>query len=610
MNEEDNKENNNNLNLNSSIFLDLDLIPMVDQLTEMGYDKISVKRLLAYYHPRTIDEALNYFLKEDGKIQHYFIEDQKGKDNKLCFICQEKKEIHLGYIPDNINNYDLVEDNNIYMNNILINEIINEDINNNINNNLIPQKKTEHSLVDSFSIKRENCAICSELFSPQEENTLKKCGHSFCNNCWYNFLSIKIKENKLTSIKCLDYECQEKLSDEFIINLVKSNKEIIEKYKKYKFELDIINNPNKKFCPYPNCDSYAELLNIKNKNVRCLNNHKFCFLCLEKPHEGKPCKDKIDKSMENFAKNHFIKKCPHCGIITEKIEGCNHITCSKCSFQWCWLCNQKYDPEHFREGKCKGLQYFKPKNENDIKLAFEGKINLNQSQIQQDIEHNAPAFVIPFNRRFFHEELYDDFRFPRRVRPIMNIRIVIYYHRISKLFPLDIIIYLLFGHVIIINGIITRNILRLLRHISYNKKYFIRLFSIFTYLFIFIPIFFIQFSLNIIMFIPFILHNKNFLVHKILLPGNDIRSYIYFKYVDNIVKIFNIIFNMIFISLSRNQYLHLWSYPYCSEKFIIFVYYFTGIFHIITYFHIFIVFGSLGIIIKVIRRKDLIKFFK
>ena len=262
--------------------------------------------------------------------------------------------------------------------------------------------------------------------------------------------------------------------------------------------------------PLSNCDSYAELLNIKNKNVKCLNNHKFCFLCLEKPHEGKPCKDKIDKSMENFAKNHFIKKCPHCGIITEKIEGCNHITCSKCSFQWCWLCNQKYDPEHFREGKCKGLQYFKPKNENDIKLAFEGKINLNQSQLQQDIEHNDP-----FYRYHYHEDTFDDFRWRRPFRPNRNFHIVIYYHRISKLFPLDIIIYLLFGHMIIINGIISSNILRLLRHIGNDKKYLIRLFSIFTYLFIFIPIFFIQFLLNIIMFIPFILHNKNFLFLRI-----------------------------------------------------------------------------------------------
>ena len=30
-------------------------------------------------------------------------------------------------------------------------------------------------------------------------------------------------------------------------------------------------------------------------------------------------------SLVDFSKNHFIKKCPNCSIITEKIEGCNHI---------------------------------------------------------------------------------------------------------------------------------------------------------------------------------------------------------------------------------------------------------------------------------------------
>ena len=42
-------------------------------------------------------------------------------------------------------------------------------------------------------------------------------------------ISIKIEENKLSFIKCLNYECQEKLSDEFIINLLKSNKKLIKK---------------------------------------------------------------------------------------------------------------------------------------------------------------------------------------------------------------------------------------------------------------------------------------------------------------------------------------------------------------------------------------------
>ena len=109
---------------------------------------------------------------------------------------------------------------------------------------------------------------------------------------------------------------------------------------------------------------------------------------MEKPHGRKPCKNILDISMVKFSKKHFIKKCPLCGIITEKVEGCNHITCSKCNYQWCWLCNGKFTTEHFREGKCRGFQFFKPKDENDIKLAFEGKINLNQSQRQQDIEEN------------------------------------------------------------------------------------------------------------------------------------------------------------------------------------------------------------------------------
>ena len=145
----------------------------------------------------------------------------------------------------------------------------------------------------------------------------------------------------MTSIKCLKYECQEKLSDEFILRTIKSNEELIEKYKRYKFELDIINDPNKKFWPYPECNSYAILKNIKYKYVKCFSKHELCFLCLKKPHGKKPCDEngELDKSLEIFAKNNFIKKCPHCSIVTEKINGCNHITCSKCRHQWCWLCN-------------------------------------------------------------------------------------------------------------------------------------------------------------------------------------------------------------------------------------------------------------------------------
>jgi hypothetical protein len=176
-------------------------------------------------------------------------------------------------------------------------------------------------------------------------------------------------------IKCLNYECDLKPSDDFIIKLLNSDQNLIEKYKKFKLELDILNDPNKKLCPFPNCDSYLELKDIKEQYVTCKNNHSFCFVCLKKPHGNLPCETNIDKSMLEYATNNFVKKCPNCSIITEKKDGCNHITCSKCQYQWCWLCNEKYENDHFEKGKCKGFQFFKPKNEYEIKLMMEGKIN-------------------------------------------------------------------------------------------------------------------------------------------------------------------------------------------------------------------------------------------
>jgi hypothetical protein len=94
-----------------------------------------------------------------------------------------------------------------------------------------------------------------------------------------------------------------------------------------------------------------------------------------------------------------VKKCPKCSIITEKNNGCNHITCTKCGYQWCWLCNQEYNVNHFNGGKCKGFQYFQPKSEYEIKLMMEGKINYDE------LSENQRQFNLNFINDFFDENM-------------------------------------------------------------------------------------------------------------------------------------------------------------------------------------------------------------
>ena len=428
--------NRNNSNNRRSIYQSrlVENNPIVVQLIEFGYSKIYSRRVFYYFHPEDLEEALNYMSVDNGIIQHRFIQDRRNNSNKMCYICGEEEDKHLIELNvnninsniieedkkdenDNINNNGnkiILKDNIIHSRNFSIKEDNNKnEINNNflasernelklkkenINLNNIDQKiiynnievsndypiETQKSNDSKLSQKME-CPICNDDFIETEKNKVEKCGHSFCDSCWYDFLSVNIKENKLPSIKCLEHDCGEKLTDEFIINLLNSDTTLIKKYKRYKLELEIMKDPNKKLCPYPDCDSYLELKEIREKDVKCLNNHKYCFVCLKKPHGTLPCEAKMDSSLINYAKNHFVKKCPKCGIITEKNNGCNHITCSNCGHQWCWLCNETYIAGHFNDGKCKGFQFFQPKNDYEIKLVMEGKIKrdeLPRSQIQ------------------------------------------------------------------------------------------------------------------------------------------------------------------------------------------------------------------------------------
>ncbi|TID30603.1 hypothetical protein CANINC_000758 [Pichia inconspicua] len=115
-----------------------------------------------------------------------------------------------------------------------------------------------------------------------------------------------------------------------------------------------------KHCPHPDCDNVVEFLGFDSDTVasldehmdmmlvpmvRCANQHKFCFGCNEASHSPCPCiavkkwlkKCEDDSETLNWLESN-TKDCPKCSALIEKNGGCNHMTCRKCHWQFCWVC--------------------------------------------------------------------------------------------------------------------------------------------------------------------------------------------------------------------------------------------------------------------------------
>lgn len=161
--------------------------------------------------------------------------------------------------------------------------------------------------------------------------------------------------------------CTYSLSDENIKRLLMNNLELYEKYHKFKNNKLILNDADKKFCPEVNCLGFLEKTSEENF-ISCQFGHEYCYNCLSKWHNNKRCEEIIDEDFEKWKKGKYIKQCPNCQFWTEKNEGCNHMTCKACNYDWCWYCTRQCRADHYtRWGTCYGLQFGKLK----IKLIYD-----------------------------------------------------------------------------------------------------------------------------------------------------------------------------------------------------------------------------------------------
>lgn len=172
------------------------------------------------------------------------------------------------------------------------------------------------------------------------------CGHFFCSVCLKMYTETAVTQGTLIDcIKCPAYACNMPINDDFIGELL--SKKLKPRYQQLITSGFVSNNRLIKWCPSPDC-SRAVKVDVGAPDqpaVRCHCGFQFCFACKEETHNLIPCSTvkefKEVKAASLSTANwvvRFTKQCSKCHIDIEKNGGCNHITCSQCLHEFCWIC--------------------------------------------------------------------------------------------------------------------------------------------------------------------------------------------------------------------------------------------------------------------------------
>lgn len=212
--------------------------------------------------------------------------------------------------------------------------------------------------------KRYECGICLAECRIEEMYTLEECFHRFCRECISDHCRTHINDGNTRDIACPFAGCVHRVSYEEVHHVV--DQATWAKYEQFLLRATLNDDANVVWCPKPGCGMAMYVqggLMLICPNEKC--RFTFCRKCKVEWHADSTCEQYAEWVIENNdAENRFnawrernTKKCINkkCGAAIEKNGGCNHMRCSRCNTEFCWLCMGPYKSGHFSDkpGGCK-----------------------------------------------------------------------------------------------------------------------------------------------------------------------------------------------------------------------------------------------------------------
>ena len=195
------------------------------------------------------------------------------------------------------------------------------------------------------------CDLCYNSY-PEEDFYSLSCGHAFCKQDTEEYLQIGINTGKVLNISCMQGGCDQEFKEKNVEDCV--DNDLFIKYKQFLRNIMVDLDPNLRWCPSKSCTGVVKKpLNKNQTEGTCEDcNAKLCFSCSQKAHPGRGCGESEEQKLfDQWKRESGAVDCPKCTITVYKYEGCNHMTCSKCRYEFCLYDLQKadYKENHFRK---------------------------------------------------------------------------------------------------------------------------------------------------------------------------------------------------------------------------------------------------------------------
>jgi hypothetical protein len=194
---------------------------------------------------------------------------------------------------------------------------------------------------------QQSCPICYDnVSSPLHLG----CGHVYCAPCMRHFLTSALDSGQFP-LTCMGDETQCKVPIPIPTIQRFLPQTSFNRLLEVVFNAHISRHPQEfKYCKTPDCNQIYRSTDpdttVIGQCPSCFSS--ICTSCHDDAHDGMNCAESKrqagrvteERETEAWLAAHGgrVKKCPTCQALIEKVDGCNHMTCTLCNSHICWRC--------------------------------------------------------------------------------------------------------------------------------------------------------------------------------------------------------------------------------------------------------------------------------